>query len=127
MTMSLAMKYTCGLSSMSETSSSITWEPIIKPIHCLAAAAIFLLAGCRSNTPPSTPQAWVRRQVSAKLHSGMTEAEVAQVLGQPKEYRPGNGKRDDVAIYRLEDQTFTLYFYQNRLTRYVSSQQPVNR
>ncbi|HLK58261.1 MAG TPA: hypothetical protein VKU00_16970 [Chthonomonadaceae bacterium] len=43
------------------------------------------------------------------------------------EFRPGNGNRDDVAVYQLEDQTFTLYFYRNRLTRYVSSQQPVNR
>lgn len=127
MMMSLTMKRTCGMSSMSETSSFITWEPTLKPIHCLSVAAICLLAGCHSNAPPSTPQAWVRRQTSAKLHRGMTEAEVAKGLGQPMEFRPGNGNRDDVAVYQLEDQTFTLYFYRNRLTRYVSSQQPVNR
>jgi outer membrane protein assembly factor BamE (lipoprotein component of BamABCDE complex) len=99
----------------------------LKPIPCVCAAGLSLLAGCNSNAPPSTPQAQMRRQTTAKLRNGMTEAEVATVLGQPTEFRPGNGTRDDVAVYRVKDQTFTIYFYQNRLTRFISSQQPVNR
>jgi outer membrane protein assembly factor BamE (lipoprotein component of BamABCDE complex) len=99
----------------------------LKPIPCLSVAGLFLLAGCQSDAPPSTPQAKIRRQTSAKLRSGMSEAEVATVLGQPTQFRPGNGNRDDVAVYRVGDQTFTIYFYQSRLTRYVSSQRPVNR
>ncbi len=86
-----------------------------------------LLAGCSTNPVPSSPQATIRRQTSAKLRTGMSEADVSQVLGNPTEFRPGNGARDDVAVYRVGDQTFTIYFYQDHLTRYVSSEHPVNR
>jgi hypothetical protein len=103
------------------------WGPLLKPIQYVSVACLFALPGCNPNAPPSTPQAQVRRQTSAKLKNGMTEAEVETELGKPTEFRPGAGKRDDVAVYRVNDQTFTLYFYRNRLTRYVSSQKPVNR
>ena len=85
-----------------------------------------VLAGCRSGGVLATPEAETRRETSAKLHNGMSEAEATAALGQPAEFRPGNGKKDDVAVYRVKDQNFTIYFYQDRLTRYVSSQQPVN-
>ena len=104
-----------------------TREAVLKPLQLLSVAALCLLAGCSSNTPLSTPQAVVRRLTTAKLHTGMSESEVAAVLGRPAEFRPGNGARDDVAVYHVKDQTFTIYFYRNRLTRYVSSQLPVNR
>jgi hypothetical protein len=104
-----------------------SWEILLKPILFLCGAALSLLAGCNSNAPLSTPQATVRRQTIRKLNKGLTEAEVARALGQPTQFRPGNGTRDDVAVYRVGDQTFTIYFFHDRLTRYVSSQQPVNR
>ena len=106
---------------------AVALEPNVKPIYFIAVAAICPLVGCHSDVVPATPQSAVRRQTTAKLHNGMTEAEVAATLGQPAEFRPGNGARDDVAVYHVTDQTFTIYFYRNRLTRYVSSQQPVNR
>jgi len=99
----------------------------MKPIQYASVAGLCLLAGCNPNLAPSTPQSMVRRQTAAKLRNGMFENEMAAVLGQPIEFRAGNGARDDVAVYRVKDQTFTIYFYRYRLTRYVSSQQPVNR
>ncbi|MEP6754844.1 MAG: hypothetical protein ABJA67_05040 [Chthonomonadales bacterium] len=90
-------------------------------------ALLVVAVGCRNNSLSSSPQAKVRRETSAKLRVGMTTKEVAQTLGQPTEFRRGNATRDDVAVYKVTDQTFTIYFYQDRLTRYVSSQQPVNR
>ena len=93
----------------------------------VTSGLVCLSAGCQSPAVPSTPGALIRRQTSAKLRKGMTVQEVATVLGEPTEFRPGKGNRDDVAVYRVKDQTFTIYFYQNQLTRYVSSQQPVNR
>jgi hypothetical protein len=102
-------------------------EKPLKRVHGILIGLFVGLAGCHSPGPPSTPQAAVRRQTSARLHRGMTEAEVAASLGKPSEFRAGNGTRDDVAVYRIEGQTFTIYFYRGRLTRFVSSQLPVNR
>ena len=112
---------------MFETLSAVDLEPKLKPIQCLPVVGLCLFVGCRSAGPPSTPQAAIRRQTSAKLRNGMSESDVAAVLGKPIEFRPGNGNRDDFAVYHVKDQTFTIYFYRNRLTRYISSQQPVNR
>ena len=105
----------------------VVTEPNLKPVRCLPLAGLFALAGCNGSLPPATPQAQVRRQTAALLKNGMSEPEVTAVLGQPKLFRPGNGSRDDVAVYNVRGQNFTIYFYKNRLTRYVSSQQPVNR
>jgi hypothetical protein len=87
-----------------------------------------LPAGCRLGARPDDHDAAVRHQTRAKLHNGMTQAEVDQTLGRrPSEFRPGGGRRDDVALYPVGDETYTLYFYQGRLTRVVSSRKPVNR
>jgi len=99
---------------------------VFPKISLALCVCLCLSTGCHLGAPPDH-DATIRYETRAKLRNGMTETEVNQVLGRPSEFRPGNGTRDDVAVYRVGDQSFTTYFYQGRLTRVVSSRKPVNR
>jgi prepilin-type N-terminal cleavage/methylation domain-containing protein len=95
----------------------------------IAAVVIVLcsLSGCHSGVSAGQTAAGFRRAAIQKVRAGMTESEVSRALGSPIELRPGNDVKDDVAIYHVGDGRLTVYFYQKRLTRIVSSRVPVNR
>lgn len=99
--------------------SVVTWA--------FAFVCLIPLLGCRHGTDPGDAAARARHETRAKLQTGMTPNDVAAILGQPAEFRNGNGAKDDVGIYRQSGQTYTIYYYQGRLTRVVNSGEPVNR
>ena len=111
---------------LADTIPTANREAVLKSLQYYFLAGLCLVSGCGSNRAPVL-QTEARRQIAAKLRVGMSEGEVSAVLGQSMEFRPGNGHRDDVGVYRVKGHTFTIYFYQKRLTRYMTSQQPVNR